>query len=714
MRSRSTNAWRSIIALSLATVAPLLACGPFFPSSVLEHPQNTLYAAPVAMFGREIDLLQIPRPVGLVALPPSAHTDVFGQSALVDLAELETVLRQNAVEATVRVRVLSQYDRVRSAIRQHAIDRARWQESNLYLPDTGPRNPPPPGLTNIVMPSGLPPEFESYLRGLLAYHADRTNEACALWRALLSLPVEQRRHRSTWAAFMLGKAMLDTDRPAACAWFRQTRQLRADGFADALGLAPASLGWEALAELRLGNYERAVDLYLQQEAAGDGSALLSLHTTARIALRANPTVLRRIAQHPDTRRVLTAYLVSRDQPSPESARRWLASLETAGAQDLENADHLAWLAYQAGDYLLARRWLACARKDSPMRQWIGAKLLLRAGKLDEASAKLAAMVSQFPKNEEWRDVYKHGDVGEEWNDQEGRRASLPQINGERAALHMTRGCYAEALDLLLQNGYGCDAAYVAERVLSLDELKAYVDQNWPLSARKAAGLIVWNGKRDKSDPGGAIRWLLGRRLARLNRLAEASVYFPDDIRVSFDTYATALRMGRDRAQRPATRATALAAAARLVRFQGMELLGTACEPDWQIVEGEYDLLNYMPITSNRTFLASEQPFVTKDEQRRNQLPEAEPNRRFHYRYTACDLAWEAAELMPDESAATASFLCEAGRWIKSSDVAIANRFYQALVKRCGKTELGRAAIATHWFPPAAKTPVAGAVSTPPG
>jgi hypothetical protein len=88
-----------------------------------------------------------------------------------------------------------------------------------------------------------------------------------------------------------------------------------------------------------------------------------------------------------------------------------------------------------------------------------------------------------------------------------------------------------------------------------------------------------------------------------------------------------------------------------------------------------------------------------DELARVAASETSPDRRFHYRYRACDLAWQAAALMPDEDASTAEVLCEAGRWLAYRDPAEADRFYKALVKRCGRTELGRRAEALKWFPP---------------
>ena len=94
--------------------------------------------------------------------------------------------------------------------------------------------------------------------------------------------------------------------------------------------------------------------------------------------------------------------------------------------------------------------------------------------------------------------------------------------------------------------------------------------------------------------------------------------------------------------------------------------------------------------------------ATADELRRVETSGVLPARRFHYRYYAADLAWQAARLMPDNSTATATALCEAGRWLMYQDPRAADRFYKSLVRRCGNTPVGRAAAQAHWFPAKSK------------
>ncbi len=54
--------------------------------------------------------------------------------------------------------------------------------------------------------------------------------------------------------------------------------------------------------------------------------------------------------------------------------------------------------------------------------------------------------------------------------------------------------------------------------------------------------------------------------------------------------------------------------------------------------------------------------------------------------------------MPDNSDETARVLCIAGSWLKIRDPQAADQFYKTLVRRCGKTKLGREADKLRWFP----------------
>ena len=53
--------------------------------------------------------------------------------------------------------------------------------------------------------------------------------------------------------------------------------------------------------------------------------------------------------------------------------------------------------------------------------------------------------------------------------------------------------------------------------------------------------------------------------------------------------------------------------------------------------------------------------------------------------------------MPDNDEQTAVVLNTSGSWLKKGDDKAADRFYQAIERRCPKTEIGKEAIKRHWF-----------------
>ena len=701
------------------------ACGPFFPNRLLMNGDSAVLWAPVADFRIEIERLRPPGTPVFHALLPPDEQDEAQQTAAVDGDDLRAALEKTSLPAAQRARLLEEYRNVRNVLLVHAMQRQQLQD------DGWERKGAPPELPPVSVPADLPSEFAEYLRGAIAYYGGELDTARAAWQAVLALPAAERRYRSTWAAFMLGKSWLDGEPENAVEYFGQVRALAQDGFVDSLGLASSSLGWEARAELQRGQFERAVELYLQQMATEDSTAIWSLRIVAARILKEGDDVLRRAAGDDNTRRVVTAYLLARggprqsvDEALPASLmQRWLEVVEATGAKDPAGAEHLAWAAYQAGSFAAADRWLKLAPEPSGIGHWIRAKLLLRGGKVHQAAAELALATRGFPPDEPWdnlnTDFADSNEVSRLWP---GGRAL-----GELGVLRLARRQYVEALDALLRAHYWLDAAYVAERVLTVNELAQYVEKSWPAASAeveeatlpRSDGLEYRPGEDDQTyrrradewevaelrraelrkhgETNVRIRHLLARRLARAERWSEARTYLPRRLRARFDVYVRKLRLGRDRSQPKAERAQALWKAARISRYDGLELVGTELEPDWYAAyDGDFELPTVGEVRSHGG--KEELTASTADERERVKGSAVAPSKRWHYRYLAADLAWQAAELMPDEADETARVLCEAGSWLKARGPQAAQRFYKALVRRCGKTELGREAQRLRWFP----------------
>jgi hypothetical protein len=227
-----------------------------------------------------------------------ARADPFRDTAETDQRELAEALAALDMPEARRRSLLDDYHRLRNALlgEDEAAAAARLASPGLFgwahpqrrprrtgagsAVDSWPAGAPRAALAGeLAMPAGLPAEFAAYLAGALAYRDGDLAAARDHWRSLLALPEEQRHYRTTWAAFMLGQVALRAKPPAAeeaVSWFQRTRELAASGFADSLGLAVASLGWEARAEIARRRFDRAEALYAQQARRGDPAGLDSL------------------------------------------------------------------------------------------------------------------------------------------------------------------------------------------------------------------------------------------------------------------------------------------------------------------------------------------------------------------------------------------------------------------------------------------------------
>ncbi len=656
--------------------------------------------APVSQFRKELERL---RPAGLVphkAVPAPRKNewdrlptvaDYCRQTVDVDLADLVQALKERGTSRETTVVLTGSYRAMREAQANYRVDLMEWKSWESWQGErkTRPEFAPP------AIPGGFPDEFCSYARGANFFYAGDPAAARLEWAKILKLDKAQRKYRSTWAAFMIGRTLVESDPAKAIGLLRQVRALAKEGFADSLGLAAASYGWEARALLNMNmkppKIAEAIDLYLAQDAAGDPTAMPSLQRAAALALKQPPKELADLAANPATRRVITAFIVSQGGPwmeLPEAGtmKPWLSAVESAKVAEADDAERFAQAAYQMGDTAAAGRWLKLAPPDAVMTRWIHAKLLLRDGKVREAREELAFISGRIPK------VTAETDTCDGWYESPPVMTERPPeeaVRFELGSIDLSRGRYQDSLDALIAGGDWYDTAYIAERVLTVDELKAYVDRACPPRV----------GGDPKNDPlwhRVKLRLLLARRLARLGRLDEAKAYYPAEILPRFEAYAKGVRAGNDPRPVKEDRAAALWIAARTARAWGMELLGTELDPDYAVYHGgagDDGETEAQPAAAKPKLVPP-----SADEKSRVKSSRTEPHKRFHYRYLAADLAWKAAELMPDQSDETARVLCEAGTWLKARDPKAADRFYKALVRRCGKTALGREADALRWFP----------------
>ena len=520
----------------------------------------------------------------------ASRASFAAQTAAAESADLAAALKKAKIPEDEAETIRSAHQAAREKLSKFLADTEAWNNSRPWVYDEkgghrGKPTLPQPRFPSIDIPAGLPGEFADYLEGALGWHNPAVigkGMAGVAWQRLLDRPPQERRFKSTWAAFMLGKACEEKEPDKAVAYYKQVRDLARHGFADSVGLAAASLGLEARVYLHQKKYDRAIELYLEQLSTGDPTAGPSLISTAAEVLTKGPDVLRPLAVNPRTQRVLTAFVISRrsqrwlesetSDPNGNRGSRlkadvsqaWLAAVETAGVKDVESAAKLALAAYQNNDMPLAWRWIKRA-PSSPVAQWLQAKLLLHDGKTAQAAALLTSVAREFPieppstnriASAQFKDLlFMAADYS--------YPAQIPaerQVLGELGALHLARREYVQALDALLNAGFWMDAAYVAERVLTADELKTYVDRFWPpVPPEQAAEEHEKYGESSISPVllRTQIRYLLARRLLRTERSEEAREYFPREWVSQYLALVQFLRTGWDEslAGRPARQGT---------------------------------------------------------------------------------------------------------------------------------------------------------------
>jgi hypothetical protein len=643
---------------------PTEACGPFFPNQLLLQPDSVALTAPTADLLVELQRIGKHLVVPGLTLESIDAGDLEAATARAERDDAELLLAAATPEE--RKATLTALDEMRAQMRA--------------APATA------------VVPA-LPDALRLYLEGAIAFRQGDQATARDRWEDVLDLPADERRFRSVWAAYMLGRSWAGHDRGMARLWFQKARELAAAGDRDTLGLAIASFGEEAKTHLDEDHHLEALQLYVAQAAHGAAGGVASVRRVVSASID-DPAVRKSFAGDALARQVVTASFLAReaydlgqDGSNKNAAlEMWLDAVELAGATQVDGADRLAWLCYRYGRFGWAERWLSRAQSETAITQWVRAKLALRAGQVDKAARLLAKVARAFPADERWSPVIEETTNGPDYA--AFRPADLARA--ELALIEVSRGDYVQAADALLRAGYWLDGAYLAERVLTLKELEKLVTGRWPEPQPHAGS------PTELEQTSRALRNLLARRLMRADRPLDAAAFFAtaDEKKLVQQVHDLHLA-AEDRGAAPAARATAEWRIAEIVR-RGIEIYGTELAPDWQYAGGAYELND--PLAARRLGKGVWKLGPTKNELTRAARSAPHPDRRWHYRYAAAELAWRATERMADDDPETIRRLCVAGSWIKNIDPTAADRFYKAMVRRGPNTDLGLRADVHRWFP----------------
>ncbi|AGC47357.1 hypothetical protein MYSTI_06084 [Myxococcus stipitatus DSM 14675] len=512
-------------------------------------------------------------------------------------------------------------------------------------------------------------ETALYAAGAKAFKSGDAATARARFRELLALPAEERQHFSTFAAFMLGRnagAGFEQDMTEG---FELTRQLVRDGFDDPLGLAVASLGEQARRLLEKGDDAGAIQLYAEQAAHGSQNARSSLFLVAH-ALAGNKARLNTALKNDIAQRLMAVYVWTRSREWYWEDNSQLTQVLEALAQATESApqvpglsiaDKLAAGAWRGGRFDLAERFASVEK--TPLAAWVQAKLALRRGDTAAADKLLEEAAGGIDEQEDWMEEV----VGEL------QLRPYCRVEGERGVLALARGDFDSASERVLSSCSWPDLAYVAERVLTVDELQRFVTQHPTADEHTCKRELesLWydqDALETKTIPG-RLRLVLARRLLRAGKSTEALEYFKgtrweEPARKYADALATTQQDVSN-----VKKAEAFHEAAKLARREGLGILGTEVAPDWGWVDGMYDISVYdaeperlSPGAEAARKPVGKTPLVGAQEQQRAASHAPPHANRYHYRLTASVLAQQGAELLPKHSQAYAMMLCQAARY----------------------------------------------------
>ena len=644
------------ICLSITVQASLVyGCGPWLPEAYVLRNDSLFYEPPEVGFAAELKHL-LPESVPHEAVLTDVHSD-----HKLMLGDLRESLGSQSLDSEDIESLLGQYAEFRESLKSYKL-------YGRILTDTDGEDAAT-GVKGLQIPEGLPEDFRLYEEGAVAYHLGHLDEARRCWESLLKLPEAERQYRSVTAAFMLAR----TDPDNASDGYAQVRDLVDAGFADSLGLAAASIGREAQAYLKQGDYLEAIDLYLQQWVSGYGNAIQSLEITSSHAWAGSDSEqFAELAKEVQSRAVLTAHLLTQyeDAGAQQRRQRLLEALPDARTLQVAEAGRFALIEYQANQLSAARLWLNFSAPDDALALWVRSKLLLRSGKIEEGRILMLALTESFDGKEPY------------WQRLDTKRAWA-----ELGLLYMREARYDDAAEAFWNADSWQDCAYVLERVMETDELL-----NWLEKRPSVSDITVLYHDRNPTH-------LAARRLMREARFSEALAFFSTDLKNRAETYISSMKQAHDVTKDAKFRAMNFWSAARIMRDSGMDLFGSELAPDHAWLDGDFD---WGEIDDRRReFWWSSSHKINRPasgELSRSQASRVRPSERFHYRYRALQLAELAAGLLSNNDENAARIYTVSASWIQNRDPAAADRLFKQLAVRCPDTELGRAALENNWFP----------------
>lgn len=653
----------------LAPAVPANACGPFFINRLLVDRNNTLLYMPEGNFAFE------------------ANTLVDIDKTLPVWEEATTITTENEIKdhmtaEELRVSSIIEQMRASSSIQQaNALSKGLSSEERLYTLGAVAFKLMDPKAVDYFTQLLALPKSEQELYGLDAQYS--------LGRALMEDYSNQEQDDSTQVR---SPHPSETQLTLALNAFQKViDQVKNGESEDPTFLSLSSLGQQAKIHLWLGDIPTATHLYAQQAAQGYRGGNVSLRYVANMLMKPqNDKLLAQALKDPVVQQLVTIQLFSNnwswqdDEHSNDKKQitaKILTQISSSANHGFKGGDRLAALAYRSGNYDMAATLLKNA-DDSALSWWLRAKMALRNGDEKVATIAYAKAAEGFPSSERWATEQDDPEMMTGSNIQPACR-----VAGEQGILALNRGDYLQAMELFYRGKdiYRADLMDIAERVLTIDELKQFIDNNVsPTVDNTPASAEVQEYYGLFGTPDTELREVLARRLMRAKRYNEAFMYFQPANRQWAKQFINNLNAAHNLKAGTLARAQAYYQAALLLRKQGLELISYEMTPDYAIYGANYSYVGDSYNLSYRTgdnWLRDEasaddrvhppvkiKNWITARELARAQAALPKTNNRFlHYRWEAVDLASKAADLLPPQSQAYTAILCNAQGWIINRD-----------------------------------------------
>lgn len=559
-------------------------------------------------------------------------------------------------------------------------------------------------------------EFMLYLDGC----ADlRENSGSAsipkAWNELLLLPKEKRIRRSSWVLYMLGNLDSFLGRSeSAHLKYDELRKLVSDGFHDSAGLAYNSFKRDYMCEkdlckkLKFGL--RAIRFYLcipDRQSVDIIRFIVRDFNYILDGVIFGEKDMSALAGDPVCAQILLAKLLDSSTYTYEPPIATLKRIFPAFEKTLpDKPELLCYSAYFMNDSALCRKWASSCAENSLIRIWVLAELARKDKDWDLASKLYRKWIAvrkspslllspEAPAEIRFSIGYEHLDP---YDFSSSGIGILSRARENLALCSIHRREFIEALHNLMLAGSFTDVNYMAESVLSRDELIKYVSafektpEIFPEEKRKIYSYWIRYDSQDMTqDMTGNdhvfnfLKYILGRRLMRDGCNSEARKFLPKDSLRHLDSLEKFKAISQDSRFDADSRALALYNAAKIMRWYGMSLQGTGGWPDNFDCYGNYDVEPRLP--------HSEMPpdLIAREQANAPKIP-----LRFHYRYIAADMMNEASDLAHDiQLKALALYI--GGRYIDNRNPQMADPLYKKLVRlRCG--DLSDQADRRRWFP----------------